>query len=112
MIPESKFVEIAKGLFRKTRQGKVRWEQYSNGSYIARLPGSAVIVRQYTSASSPTYISLDVRGPSGTSVGLWQVFEGEDNWQHAAELHSEIERGMTGWDKVLEDIERFIASDK
>ena len=109
MIPESKFVEIAEGLLRKTKQGKLKWEQHPNDSYVARLPRSTVVIKMVssvTSVTSPTYVLLEIRGPNGQSAGVWRVFEGEVNWQIPAELYGEIERGITGWDKVLEDIVR------
>jgi hypothetical protein len=113
MIPEKKFIEIAKGLLEKTKKRQVDWKQDGSElrSFTVTLPSSAITLCHYPSATQPDKIRLVLLGPKGEKVGDWEFLEGDENWDMAQELFWEAQSSVTGSNRILEDVERFIAGD-
>lgn len=110
MIPAEKYPEIAKGLLDKTRQGKVEWRAMEGGAFGVTLPRSTIIVGLKSSDTAPDrFFLLLIRQSDARPAGSWNVEEGDEHWDLATALYSEVSRRVTGWDKVLEDVEKFIA---
>ena|SRR2546422_856021 len=114
MIPHNKYVNIAKGLLEKTREGKVPWNDPKGDRrfFSVSLPNSAISIDIISPPTEPDFIRLTIYGPAGGLAGSWEVREGDEHWELASTLYSEVYRSATGWDKAFEDVERFIASDR
>ena len=112
MIPDSKFREIAKGLFEKSKQGKVEWKKDAspNDAFRFQSPQFSFFLNYVRPRVERDYIELVLQGPRGEEVGKWRVFEDDENGQLASELYSEVSRKVIGWDKVLQEVEKFIGS--
>jgi hypothetical protein len=112
MIPKDKFPEIARGLLEKTRQRKAAWEENtsSRGGHVLKLKDSIIWINYFSPPTEPDYIMLVFMNKEGRDVGSWTVTEGEDHWDLVSELYGQIEKTITGWDRVLEDIEAFLKS--
>lgn len=111
MIPEQKYVDIAKGLLEKTKMNQVPWKKQSRVAFDVKLPQSEISIVYGNPPTEPDFIRLLLIGQNGYAVGEWLVQEGEDNWPLAWELYCEASRYVTGWDKVLQDVEQFLASE-
>jgi hypothetical protein len=138
MIPTDKFLEIARGLLEKTKQEKAKWtaklplEQLAAtstamiklpstarkdigppqfGEYVLKLPNSMLELEFVSPSTEPDRIILRFRNSTGLEVGRWEVEEESPDWSLAAELYDQVERCVTGWDKVLQDVEVFLAGD-
>ena len=118
MIPEDRFLDIAKGLFEKTKQGKVNWKLPPPGhlglpapanAYMVQLPNALITLMYCSPRTEPDFVMLIFQGPKGP-VGSWKVEEGSEHWRLANSLYSDVTRYVTGWDKVLEEVEQFIKS--
>jgi hypothetical protein len=128
MIPNKRYFSIAASLLTKTREGKIKWvlDPGSQGSkqdrwqpdnyrprnnYFFQLPNSKVELRFESPSTEVDRIILAFRNPTGLEVGRWTAEEGLDEWTLASELYEEVDRQVSGWDKVLKDVETFLAND-
>src|SRR5947209_1192350 len=113
MIPDAKAPEIIQGLLRKTRQGRVEWRQVKNSvcQFSVKLPHSAIFLNYETPQAAPDYVELRLCRPDNTPAAVWLINEGDELWPPAFELFMQVQKGVTGWDKVLEDVENLIAED-
>ncbi len=110
MIPNEKYVEIARGLLRKTETGTAKWVQGAGemSEFVLNLPASRIFL-QYTSPTvEDDRITLALCQPEGRAVGSWIVHESDPDWELAQTLYSAVSRQVVGWDRVLEDIESFL----
>jgi hypothetical protein len=112
MIPEKEYPEIAKGLLEKTRRGNVNWSEQANqrnqSGYRLDLPESVIELNYCTPDTEPNFFQLKLFNKNGRIVGSWFVSEGDERWSVLDDLYSEITRRLTGWDKVLEDVKKFV----
>jgi hypothetical protein len=70
------------------------------------------------------YVSLRLQNPKGETIDSWTVSEPDydpehegieeadpnGDWRLLQTLFSEVHRAATGWDKVLSDVEKALAS--
>jgi hypothetical protein len=113
MIPESKFLEIAKGLLEKTRQRKARWEEQpgDQGAFVLRLRNASIRIKLFSPPTEMDSISLMLLNEEGKEVGSWTVQDGEQHWGVISELYHEVITNLRGRDKVLEEVEAFLNSE-
>lgn len=113
-IPEGEYVEIVKGLVKKTKEGKIPWkkDQAPNEAFRFYSPEEkfSLFLNHVSPRAEPDYIELSIMGQHGESAGTWKVWEGDENWELALELYSEVYRVIHGSDKVFEEVKKFIAS--
>ena len=113
MIPEKEYPEIVKGLLEKTRQGNVNWKErpdlQNKTSYRLLLPsGIRIELNYHTPETDPNYFELKLLNKDGKTVGSWVVSEDDDGSHILEELYSEIAKRLTDWEKVLEDVKKFV----
>lgn len=117
MIPEKKFLDIAKGLMDKTKKRSVDWKMDSaygtppGSSYVVSLPRSSVKISYLSPSAEPDKVRLTLLSPQGETAGYWDFLEGDKDWDFAQALFWEVQSFVAGSNKVLEDVERFISSD-
>ena len=124
MIPDKRLRQIATALATKTKTGQVKWTTREFlpqvTSYQVVLPGARVVVTYTTPRAEPDFITLDLQNPSKVSVGSWTAVKPDeqdelnatselDEWQILYALFAEAHRVVTGWDKVVSDIETALA---
>jgi hypothetical protein len=112
MIPESKFPEIAKGLLEKTRQQRADWREHGRqeNTFVLPLQNSHIQIQRISPPTEPDCINLTFFNEERKAVGRWIVQEGDEAWELVSELYGLIVKKITGWDKVLEEIEAFLNS--
>ena len=126
MIPNEKFVEIAKGLLEKTRAEKASWKAHgrlfpaalrpvldpSSGSqpteFLLHLPSTQIRLELDALSPGPDKVLLKIMNKEGELVGLWTVTEQDEDWSLAMSLYQEVSKKVTKWDKALEEVEAFI----
>src|SRR5438552_18928092 len=97
MIPEKKFLDIAKGLLDKTKKRNVDWKadtEYGTrpgSSYTVSLPRSCVRVSYLSPAAELDKVRLTLLSPDGKVAGYWDFLEGEKDWELAQALFWEIQ---------------------
>lgn len=116
MIPNEKYREIASHLLERSRAEKVNWQRPrrvhdANGGYEVRLPESMIRVLFYSPRTQPDYVRISLCKPNGEAVGDWLVEAGDEDWELAHNLFSEAHRLVSGWDRVLNDIEKSISTE-
>jgi hypothetical protein len=115
MIPEAKYSEMILGLLKKTREGTARWEETDEpkGAFLLKLPRSIIILVYRSPRTEPDCILFTLFNHDGRLVGERLIEEEESkDWGMAKELYLEVTHQVTGWDKVLADIEEFISAEK
>lgn len=64
--------------------------------------------------AEPDFISLQMQNSTGTTVDSWSVDDPESNddadWRLLRELFMQVHLVVTGWDSVLSDVEKALAS--
>jgi hypothetical protein len=119
MIKDDKLRQIAKDLLAKSKTEKVKWEKvqpqemglepWSDAqAFKVSLPQSSIVLRYVSPQSEPDYFLLSLRNSQGETVVKWTVEEGAEDWQLVGDLYSEANRLVTGWDKVLADVEKYL----
>jgi hypothetical protein len=120
MIPIDTLRTIARQLLTKARAGQVVWAREEGKitglkerpfEYVLRLPQSQVRLRHFKSATAPNNVVMRVCDPSGTEFGQWLVEEGEDDWELMSALYAEADRLHGGWDIIVHDIEKAVATE-
>ncbi|MBY0458928.1 MAG: hypothetical protein K2V38_16440 [Gemmataceae bacterium] len=95
-------------------------------SYETVLPQSRIVVTYTIPRATADYITLELQNASGVTVDSWALDEPDwgdpqnplppeaadpdGDWQRLAALFREVHRRVTGWDKVLSDVEKALAS--
>lgn len=110
MIPDNSLLDIAQKLLAKSRSGKVLWHRTPNAksSYSVDFPGSQLVIESVRPIAEPDYIRMSVVGPDFQELGYLVADEADERqslWHLLCEIHAEAERRVTGWDKVLHEIE-------
>ncbi|MBA4067358.1 MAG: hypothetical protein C0501_27340 [Isosphaera sp.] len=129
-IPVETFRGIARNLLAKTKAGQVNWVrtqahgQTPETSYRVFLPQSRVTLSYGVPAARLDYVSLQLQNADGLLVESWVVndpvedpehdeierVDPDGDWRLLSELFREVHRRVTGWDKVLSDVEKALAS--
>jgi hypothetical protein len=114
MFPHEKYPVIARGLLAKTQAGQAAWKQVVDEphEFVLALPQSRIYVHFISPVAEVDRIELQLSRKDGVPAGTWIVEEGDEAWGLASELYATVERSVIGWDKVLEDVEQFLKSDR
>lgn len=129
-VPLEKVRGIAKDLLSRTKAGQANWVRKETSSDVPQtryelvLPSSRVAVTYTIPRARPDVVSLQFINPSGITIDSWAVEEPDydpehepieqadpdGDWRLLSGLFSEVHRHVTGWDKVISDIEKALAS--
>jgi len=118
MIADEKIISIAKRLLEKSRSNEVNWQQaylvgglptfrvtrHPDGFYVG-FAESKVGIRRLSPQTEPDFIEISIYRSDNTLVKSLWVQEDCPHWPIASGLYDEAERFVTGWDKVLSDLE-------
>lgn len=111
MAPTEKFEKILHGLLEKTKKNKIAWKITGpKDIFMVSFPNSKIKMSWQSPETEPDYIQFEFLGTDGARALSFAVAEGDELWPIAQELFSEVERIVTGWDKVLEDVEKHLFS--
>jgi hypothetical protein len=130
LLAEPKLREIARTLLQKTKAGQVNWtpgtRTRNETSYELLLPASRVVLSYISPIAGSDFIQLQLQDTKGMTAGSWSVEEPDweyleraddpdadaivPDWKLLAELFEAVHRYVTGWDKVLSDVEAALAS--
>lgn len=118
MIPDSKLMEILTQLLHRSEKDEVQWQRDRNGPgtcYRVILPNSSLRVAFTSPPSDPDWFLAEIRNREGVlvfdkSVTVDADSESDKEWlQLLRDLYLDAHRSVTGWDKVLAEIESVVA---
>jgi hypothetical protein len=125
-VPVQKFRVYAQDLVKKTKVRQVNWRAKLTHSdvpettYEVLLPQSRIVLRYVIPRASPDYIALEFHNSDDLIVDSWSVDEPDEDdpttdeiapdWRLLRELFMEVHRQATGWDQVLSDVEKALAT--
>lgn len=122
--------KIAQSLLEKTRAGQANWVPAAGADlqYELKLPESRIVLAYLSPRVEPDYLSLRLHTLSGVAVGALEADEPEPgeplnppddwaterteqevDWKALQPLFVEVHRSVTGWDKVMKDVETALA---
>ncbi len=116
MIPTDKFKQLFQRLLERSRKGQVEWlqDRTSTYSFNVQLPESLMRIQRISPRTDPDYFQLDLYNKDGVRI-LSQIAdesETDNDWLPLlSQLYEEAFRCVTGWDKVLADLEAAVASE-
>jgi hypothetical protein len=117
MSTETKLKTLARGLLDKTKAGQVNWiqDREDDKSYKVILPQSRITLRYTVPRVEPDFITLAFYNADGVIVGALKAEEPEPDesnpdWELLNSLFTEVHRSAAGWDKVVTEIEKALAS--
>lgn len=115
--PENQLRSLAEGLLKKTKAGQVNWVRNSDeASYEVLLPQSRIRTWYTAPRAAPDTISLGFYNPKAELIGVLSANKPdpgdvpEADWPLLESLYAEVHRTVSGWDKVLAEVESAIAS--
>lgn len=125
MIPEAKLLEVLKELWNRSKKDEVRWlpldgrtPPYIRNSrgkgYVLKLPNSTVAISYISPVSDSDFYDLDIRNHEGEivaskAVDVDDLDAVQSGWLDILSgLFSEAHRHVTGWDKVIEELESAV----
>lgn len=129
-MPLEKFRAICRNLLAKTKARQVNWIRNQaktdppETGYFVLLPESRVMIAYGLPLADVDYVSLRLQNAKGETLDSWTVeepdFDSEHdsidtadpdgNWRLLSGLFKEVHLAATGWDKVLSDVEKALAS--
>ncbi len=129
-IQTERLRRITQNLLNKTKAGQVNWTRRATHndvpetSYELVLPQSRIAVMYTKPRAKPDVVSLLFINPDGLLVDMWAVQEPDydpevepieqadpdGDWRLLSGLFAEVHRIVTGWDKVIRDVETALAS--
>jgi len=112
MIPDDKLAKIVSDILDKTIARKIPWEENDGpfgAFYSFPLPNAEVKVSYVTPVAEPDNISIEFNRKDGRTVGQVKAFEDDELWPIAKRLYDEIDRIVSRWDEVLEDVQKYLA---
>jgi len=114
MIPREKLENIIFELLDKTKANKIPWEEredeFRRDHYRVLLPNAEIKLYFASPETEPDFVSFLFNRQDGKTVGSLQVNEGDDLWPTAKSLYEEVDRIVTRWDEVLDDVEKYLAT--
>jgi hypothetical protein len=122
---------IVEHLLAKTKAGQANWtrkapdSEVPETSYELALPQSRIVITYTRPRARPDVVKLQFINPDGLIVDSWKVEEPDydpdvepiehadpdGSWRLLSGLFAEIHRTVTGWDKVIRDVETALASE-
>jgi hypothetical protein len=127
MIPDAKLQEVLKELWNRSKKDEVRWLPYdgritphgsrtSGSHFFLKLPNSTVSISYVSPTSDSDFYDLTIRNSdgqlvAGKTVEVDDLHAVQSGWRDIlAGLFSEAFRHVTGWDKVIEELETAVKS--
>ncbi|HET6575678.1 MAG TPA: hypothetical protein VFG68_18910 [Fimbriiglobus sp.] len=117
-IPHEWFRTNAQALLAKTRAGQVNWVKRAETEprYEVVLPHSTITLSYTSPRVEPDFITLELFNENDLRVGSWSADKPDPDdgtpspdWVLLNALFDEVHRSVTGWDKVVSDIEQALA---
>ncbi len=128
-VPLARFRKMVRDLLEKTKAGQVNWirnpakSQIPETSYAVILLQSRIVLTYTIPRAAPDCISLELQNEEGVAVDSWVLEEPDfdpehedldaadpdGDWRLLYGLFSEVHRRMTGWDKVVSEVEKAIS---
>jgi hypothetical protein len=113
MIPDNKFYEILGKLLAKAKADEIRWQRdheladEETSAFSIRFAASRLYVQYESPPTEPDQIELGIENLEGDPIKriVVQEDDGDPHWTLAYELYQEAARSVTGWDRVLTEIE-------
>ncbi len=110
MIPTDKVRAILERLAERSKNDKVRWTTGGrpNGdglSYVVKFPNSSLAIQLVTPVAEPDYYEILLLDAIGHCADSIVVHEEDELFALTESLYNDAHRHVTGWDKVLADIE-------
>jgi hypothetical protein len=109
MIPDDKMRELMDALKERTKTKAIKWRQLrypeADMAYQCEFPQSTVCLEYVRPEVEANFITLQIRNKLGETVGLLRANQGQKDWAQLGSFLAEVERQVTQWDKVLEDLE-------
>lgn len=103
MIPQEKLRDIATKLLEKSRAAKVNW--LADPDFHVDFPSSRVVIRWVASVTDEDSLEFSVQDNRGRPLGVLEAYDGSDQWPLLKDLQMAAEKCVTGWDRVLVEIE-------
>src|SRR5207253_11293741 len=87
----------------------IKWRRVASPrayvAYRCEFPQSIVSLEYIRPEVEANFIDLEIKNKSGEAVGFLRATQGQRDWAQLGSLLAEVERQVTQWDKVLEDLE-------
>lgn len=112
MIPSSKVRDILKRLLERSKADEVRWlacDDQGRG-FAVQFPHSRLSISLNSPPTEPDFYDITFWNENGQEASRLVIEEGDELWPLALEAFNEASRYVTGWDKVLNDVEAAINS--
>jgi hypothetical protein len=123
MIPTSSLREVVTRLLDRTKKGEVAWYPKPHGpqvdeKYVVELPKSTVEFEFASPDTEPDRAYFFVYSKVGLTTRMLvgrltaEATEADQqDWQLLGSLRGAINKQVTGWDKVLEELENVVRQD-
>lgn len=110
MISDEKLRHVLNTLLKRSQEDEVAWtsefgQAKGTKTYAVVLPKSQIWIGLLSPPHESDFIAVRVMDAQGEISKEWQVREDETDWDLFSGLWSEADRCVTGWDKILDDIE-------
>jgi hypothetical protein len=114
MISRDKILEILKALGVKVANRQVRWNSSGNPNGVFEFwivfPNSTLYLRYNSPMAEFDNVEIEIKNDDEQTVGFARVEEEDDNWTWVKALFDEVERQVTGSDRILDEIEDAVRS--
>src|SRR4051812_15925569 len=113
MIADEKIIPIIRQLLAKSRSNEVHWEEHLGeegdpAGFHVKFPRSSIVVDFITPETEQDYIEIRIYKDANILIKRISFYDDDPEWQTAFDLYGEAERYVTGWDKVLSDLENSV----
>jgi hypothetical protein len=113
MIDLDKLRDIAKRLLERSRKNDVHWQEVEREhrgatGYEVQLPSSMIRVEHRSPETEPDNILVIVCGQRGEIIASLDADASTPDWPLLNDLYAEAHRYVTGWDRILKDIDEAI----
>ena len=116
MIPRDKLRSILERLLDRSRLDQVRWamapSDSSSPKFQVRFPNSMLAIQFHSPTARDDFYEVAFSNSGGELVDASNIGERDELFGMVDVLYGEAHRYVTGWSKVLEDIERGVNSDE
>jgi hypothetical protein len=108
MISREKVINILRHL--DAHRGRTLWNAIDTEggcptAFYVTFPTSTLYFRYHAPPAEFDYVELEIQNKSGVIVAHEVIDEEDKNWEWVKRLFDDIERQVTGSDRVLEEIE-------
>ena len=114
MISRDKILEILSALQARVANQQVRWNYSKSSGGISEFwiafPTSTLYLRYDSPVAEFDNVEIEIKNDDELTVGFMRIDEEDDNWIWVKQLFDEVERQVTGSDRILDEIELAIRS--